>query len=157
MTAPVLRQAGFQDIPALARMRRLMFEDMETLEQRGFDPGEMNRLETVFADYAASHLGGQLHAWVVEEDDQVVSCAAISVLPYLPGPGRLDMRLPLIHNVYTLPGYRRRGHARRLMQAVLDWARAEGIARVVLNASQEGRPLYENMGFTSTNQMVLTL
>jgi len=60
-------------------------------------------------------------------------------------------------NVYVQPAYRRNGLARRLMVAILDWCRAQGIERIALHASNMGRPLYESLGFTATNEMVLYL
>jgi GNAT superfamily N-acetyltransferase len=58
-------------------------------------------------------------------------------------------------NVYCEPPHRRRGLARALMDAILDWCRERSISRVSLHASDEGRPLYEGLGFTATNEMRL--
>ncbi len=58
------------------------------------------------------------------------------------------------------PKARRRamqGMARRLMDTVLDACRERGIRAVVLHASPDGRPLYESLGFSSTNEMRLML
>jgi GNAT superfamily N-acetyltransferase len=60
-------------------------------------------------------------------------------------------------NVYTADAWRRRGLARRLMDAILDWCRANSLDVVVLHASKDGRPLYDSMGFTATNEMRLIL
>jgi GNAT superfamily N-acetyltransferase len=157
MNDPVLRAAKLADIPVLALFRRLMFEDMEAAEQHGYDPQELHRMESVFGEYAHARLGGELQAWVMEVDDRIVSCAAVSVLPYIPGPGRLDMRIALLHNVQTLPEYRHRGFARRLVETAVDWCRQQGFTSVVLNASDAGRPLYTSMGFHPTNQMILEI
>jgi hypothetical protein len=37
----------------------------------------------------------------------------------------------------------------------VEWCRADGFHGVVLHASDEGRPLYESMGFQTTNEMRL--
>ena len=39
------------------------------------------------------------------------------------------------------------------MRELLSWCRANGVESVVLHASPEGRPLYEQLGFTPTNEM----
>jgi GNAT superfamily N-acetyltransferase len=49
--------------------------------------------------------------------------------------------------VITHPDYRGRGHARRLMQTVLDYLQQRGVRHILLDASTMGRPLYEKMGF----------
>ncbi len=70
--------------------------------------------------------------------------------PHMIGPGA---RRGNILNVYTEPRSRRLGLARRLMETALDWCRDNGIRAVILHASPEGRPLYESLGFKSTNEM----
>jgi hypothetical protein len=39
------------------------------------------------------------------------------------------------------------------MHAVINWAREERLDRLVLHASEEGRALYERLGFAATNEM----
>lgn len=51
--------------------------------------------------------------------------------------------------------WRRRGVAEALMRAVLEALAGRGIRRVVLHASDEGRRLYERLGFTVTNEIRL--
>jgi hypothetical protein len=49
--------------------------------------------------------------------------------------------------VLTSPGYRRRGLAKRLLTKVLSQADNMGIETVKLDATEQGRPLYETFGF----------
>jgi GNAT superfamily N-acetyltransferase len=51
----------------------------------------------------------------------------------------------------------RRGLARRLMDTMLAWCRAQGMHSIYLHASDHGRPLYESLGFTATNEMRIVL
>ena len=39
------------------------------------------------------------------------------------------------------------------MEHIIAWARAERLDRLVLHASDEGRALYERLGFIQTNEM----
>jgi len=41
------------------------------------------------------------------------------------------------------------------MRTILDWIKQQGLRSVNLHASDEGRPLYERLGFESTNEMRL--
>ena len=59
--------------------------------------------------------------------------------------------------MFTDAAHRRRGLARRLMETMLEWCRAEGMRFLYLHASDDGRPLYESLGFTPTNEMRLAL
>jgi hypothetical protein len=49
--------------------------------------------------------------------------------------------------VLTSPEYRRRGLAKRLLTTVLGQADRMGIETVKLDATEQGRPLYEQFGF----------
>lgn len=84
---------------------------------------------------------------VVERDGEVVAGAMGAIIEATPGPSAPDGRRVHVSNVCTLPAHRGRGHARRVVEAVIDWARAEGIARVELHASADGEHLYESLGF----------
>jgi GNAT superfamily N-acetyltransferase len=56
-------------------------------------------------------------------------------------------RLGWIGMVLTKPEFRRRGAARRLLTRALDRAREMGIETVKLDATDQGQPLYESLGF----------
>ncbi|HEY7351669.1 MAG TPA: GNAT family N-acetyltransferase [Terriglobales bacterium] len=62
-----------------------------------------------------------------------------------------------ILNVYTAPEFRRRGIARRLLDAVLDWCNVNKVDFVILHASDEGRSLYQSLGFQPGNEMRIKL
>jgi GNAT superfamily N-acetyltransferase len=70
--------------------------------------------------------------------------------------GRSQRRGNLL-NVYTVAAFRRRGLARQLMKAVLDWCRENKIDTIILHASPDGRRLYESLGFAPTNEMRIRL
>jgi RimJ/RimL family protein N-acetyltransferase len=58
-------------------------------------------------------------------------------------------RLAWIGMVLTRPDYRRRGFAKRLMQAALERASNLKIETIKLDATADGQPLYEKLGFKS--------
>ncbi len=55
------------------------------------------------------------------------------------------------------PEHRRRGIARALVERAIGWVREQGIVEVRLHASDQGRPLYEGIGFRQTNEMRMML
>jgi len=74
-----------------------------------------------------------------------------------PSPRNVDGREGYILNIYTVPSWRRRGVARAIMCAILDYVRERSIAVATLHATPDGRPLYEAFGFQSTNEMRLIM
>jgi GNAT superfamily N-acetyltransferase len=63
----------------------------------------------------------------------------------------------MVFNVYTEVSHRKQGLARKLMDAMHQWCRAEGIERVVLNASTFGQSLYESMGYVVTEEPMMRI
>ncbi len=60
---------------------------------------------------------------------------------------RYEGRLAWIGMVLTHPDFRRLGLARQLMLYTLQWLRSRGVAIVKLDATDQGFPLYESLGF----------
>jgi ribosomal protein S18 acetylase RimI-like enzyme len=54
-----------------------------------------------------------------------------------------------IRNVYVAPQFRRRGVGRALTLAAIAAAEEMGVSRLVLGASDDGRSLYEALGFVA--------
>jgi predicted GNAT family acetyltransferase len=77
--------------------------------------------------------------------------------PILPRPRDLSTigegRQGTIVNVFTEPQWRRRGIAGLLIQEIIIWSRNEGLDRLILHASDEGRSIYETLGFVASNEM----
>lgn len=153
----VLR-ATLADINALARHRVGMYRDMGVVPD-----SEEERLFAASSAYFRIALeSGEYLAWLAtptSSPEIIVAGAGLIVRSMIPRPGHegaVEVREAQVVNVYTEPEWRRRGIAALLMQHVLDYTRASGIGRVSLHASDEGRALYESLGFTATNEMRLT-
>ena len=56
-------------------------------------------------------------------------------------------------NFFVEPKYRRLGLAHSLVKESLTEARMRGLHIVALHASEAGKPVYESMGFRTTNEM----
>lgn len=79
----------------------------------------------------------------------------LRMLPTEDHPAGLRARLM---NVYTPPGFRRRGIARALVTALTGEARRRGATEISLDATVAGRPLYRAPGFReSGGAMTLNL
>lgn len=121
-------------------------------------------LELATASYLRDALPrGEYVAWVAEDNEApaaVIGGAGVQIRPILPRPvpGSEDLELGpegIVLNVYVEPAWRRRGVAAALMRTLLEVLAERRIRRVVLHASEEGRRLYERLGFVQTNEMRL--
>lgn len=50
-------------------------------------------------------------------------------------------------NVYTRPEYRKKGYAKKLMNMMLEDAKAENVSKIELKATEDGYSLYRSVGF----------
>lgn len=62
-------------------------------------------------------------------------------------------RFAFVNAVYVKPAYRRRGIGRGLMLRAIAWAEEKKCTRIRLRTSEEGRALYESVGFRSGREM----
>ena len=58
---------------------------------------------------------------------------------------RLKDELHGFRNMYTAPAYRRQGIAFHTLDLLVKDAREQGVSQIALEATEMGRPLYENM------------
>jgi len=151
----IIRLATPQDAEVIAHHRRAMFVDMG----RGKNPRDLDAMDATFIPYVRRMLAqGSYRGWLAcTNGERVVAGGGLIVHKWPARPGDPNTRRAYILNVYTEPDYRKRGIARRIMAAMLDWCRAEGFKTVALHASVDGRPLYEAIGFEPTNEMRLVL
>jgi len=148
-----IRSATSADIPEIVRQRRKMYEDMG--ETDSFALTAMQSLSTTYLARALTD--GSFYSWLACDGDRPVAGVSVIINPWPAHPYDLECRRATILNVYTDREYRRRGIARELMQTVIGWCRREGLARVTLHASDDGRHLYESLGFEPSNEMRLKL
>ena len=136
-----IRPATLDDIDVLVRHRLGMFADMGVTVDESVAPAFRAWLTEMMPS-------GTYRAWLIETAaTEVAAGGGITILPWPPGPRYPTGRLAFVYNVYTEPAHRRRGYARRVMQAIHAWCRDAGITSLALNASQEGRPLYDALGY----------
>jgi len=153
----VIRRGSLADVDALARHRAEMFRDMGALSDEAYAP----LVEATRAWYGRAIPAGEYVAWVAHPEGrpgEIVAGAGMQLRDLIPRPSRdggylVQGRQGLIVNVFTERPWRRRGIAEALMRELLAWARENGVESLVLHASDEGRPLYERLGFVSTNEM----
>jgi len=151
-----IRQATISDAATIAEHRLAMFRDMGQVPTAALAGKLLAASTTALAEILRD---GSYVGWLaVDADNRVIAGVGAHVKPQLPriSHGSRDVSagpVPLVVNVYTDPHWRRQGVARALMAELMDWALAGGCDRVMLHASDDGRHLYEAMGFVPTNEM----
>jgi ribosomal protein S18 acetylase RimI-like enzyme len=145
------RRATTDDAELITRHRKAMFADMRdapdaVLDEmaRHFDPWVRRMLAN-----------GKYAGWIISDGDRDIASAGLLVLDW--APHFLDPAGELrgyVLNVFVEREYRRRGLAQALMTECMDEARRLRIRIVALHASSKGQPVYEKLGFTTSNEML---
>jgi len=146
------RAGHASDYPAAAALRQEMALEMGS----DFDE-KSGQWRTKFSAYFfGKQSSGNAQLFLAYDSGVPVGCAIVSILDdyrrYCFG-----IRTAHVNAVYVRPSYRRRGIGKRLVELAVSWARERGCARVRLRASDEGRPLYEQLGFAPGREMELEL
>lgn len=151
-TALALRPATSDDVETLADAWYAMLEEDRLLAPQ-IDP---NWRSYIMADFRSGISVGT-HVWIVGEDEgRIVAVGAA----FFRG-GRSSLALTgltaTLAGIYTFPEFRRRGFARAVVARLIELCRTRGCRSIRLRASDQGRPLYEQLGFVPGDEMVLTL
>jgi GNAT superfamily N-acetyltransferase len=151
-----IRRATTGDADIIAWHRARMFQDMGELSDDAFELLRSRALVRL-AEWLES---GDYVGWLASCDNKpasVIAGAGIQLQSILPRPLSGSMigegRQGIIINVFTEPEWRRQGVAGMLMKEIIDWSKKEQLDRLILHASDEGRAIYERLGFVASNEM----
>ena len=137
-----VRSATEADVDEVVRLAALMYA---SIGQDAASP-EWRRAAR---DQYLHRLGGDLTVFVVDHPDQpgLAASAAGTVTTRLPAPNNLSAQVAYVQWVATDHDMRRRGYARAVMQALVDWYDDHGVRVIELHATTDGEPLYRELGF----------
>jgi len=91
--------------------------------------------------------GARWRAWVAVSGGGIVGQAWLQTIEKMPNPVAERERHGYVSNVFVQPAFRG-GVGSRLLEAVLAWARANQLDRVILWPSPKSVTLYERNGFS---------
>ena len=156
----LIRTATVGDAAIIASYRAQMFRDMGTLADELFEPLAHATISYLQRTMPAGEYVGWL-AYESHNPARIVGSVGVlirQIPPFATVDASGNRRIAggkqgLVVNMYVDQSMRRRGVARAVMAEVLAWSSREKIDRLVLHASEEGKPLYAGMGFVMTNEM----
>lgn len=145
-----IRESSSNDISVMATHHRKMFE--EIWEQKGKRLGSTraSEIENAYAHKLVTEMeSGICRAWVIEDEGKIISSGAMTFVSFVPNPSDLSSKVAYLHSMFTEKSHRNRKCAQQIIHKVIEHCKANGIKRIVLNASDAGQPLYQKTGFRS--------
>ena len=147
-----IRQASQQEAALIARQRKLMFA-----EEKHFSEADLVQMEGRYETWVTSKLAtGDYQGWfAVSQSGEVIGGVGLWLREWPPILNNYTGKQGYIENVFTLPAYRRKGVARQLMIALLEWVRTSQIAyEIELHPTQMAHSLYSSLGFESNHAVM---
>lgn len=147
-----IRLATSDDVELLTELRLQMRRERETTElnisEDDFRQNNFDYFNKFIAD--GSYVGV-----IAEINGKVAATGGICLHNHPPSYAIPNGRSACLLNMYTLPDFRGRGLASKIVAVLVDEARKCGCCQVFLNASVMGKGVYSKFGFTDVaNEMV---
>jgi GNAT superfamily N-acetyltransferase len=147
-----IRGATLADLGLLVEHRQRMWQAMAR-----FTADEHARASAAYRRWLRPRLGsGSAAAFVVEgAGGRPLASGVVWLQGAQPRPSWGGTRQAYLMSVFTEPDERRKGHATRITRAAVRWAKARGVDRMALHASEAGAHVYRKLGFSRTHEMRL--
>ncbi len=142
--APAIRPAKADDIPLLIKAR---LDFLSALDYPVF-LYDLTKANHQLVAFLTEHLERDLFAWIALDGETLAAAGFLQVIQVMWQPAAPEGNYGRIINILTWPEFRHQGLAREIMQALIQKARELDLAYIDLDASPEGQPLYESLGFT---------
>lgn len=140
----LIRQALADDLEVITDLRLCFLAEHREVEPARF-PDEFRTATLEFLRRQAEARTGL--TWLAEHDGLAVGVVTMLLLDLAPRPEDRSGREGYIVNMYVSPSHRRTGIGRALLDQCLAAAHELALRRLLLYATDDGRPLYASAGF----------
>jgi GNAT superfamily N-acetyltransferase len=148
------RKATSDDVPLLIELRIEFL-----IEANGKAFNFEDRLKGDISRYFYQHIPDESFiAWLCIHDNEIIGTSGISFYELPPSYNNPVGKVGYIMNMYTKKPFRRKGIASALFEKMLEEGMKKNIGKFVLNATKDGRGLYDKYAFISTgDEMILPI
>ncbi len=142
------RKAEISDAAVLAALRK-----KQLIDEGGQPNDEIDdELEKYFSDGLSDD---SLVVWVADDGGRIIGTAGACYFRYPPTFTNVQGKVAYVTNVYIEDAYRKRGIATNLMNEVMEDIKERGCKVIRLHASDQGRRLYEKLGFVDAEGFMI--
>ena len=145
-------RATINDLDALVELRGIVLHAANEL------PGDVIIPQEVYdnsRDFYSHKLADGSHvAYIVYNGEKIVGSGGVTFYELIPMYYNRSGKIAAIVNMYTAPECRRRGIARKMLDLLINEVRSQGLTSVQLEATRQGKPLYEAYGFETDGSMM---
>ena len=136
------RRATAEDIESLTNLRLAFLAEVSGASAS--DPALSDSIRQYFA---ATIPTGEFISFLAVVDSTIVATSGLIFHSHAPSNRNPTGREGYVMNMYTLPNWRNRGIATRLLQMLVDHAQQNDCGKISLHVIPKGRSIYAKAGF----------
>ena len=137
-------KAGNDDIETLINTRLEMLRSVNNLPETE----DLAEVAKSCRAYYMDSFEKDIHvAYLVFDGETFIGCGGVSFYQVMPNIKNPSGMKAYIMNIYTVPGYRGMGIATKVVDLLVTEAHKRNIHKIMLDATQMGRPVYVRYGF----------
>jgi GNAT superfamily N-acetyltransferase len=147
------RPVTLADLDLVCRHRREMFK------ASGRTDAPLAPMSAAFREWLEPRLAdGSYFGWIAMQAGQPVGGLGMMVIDWPPHPSHPTQGARgYILNVFVEPEHRGQGVAKALMALAMAEGRRRGLQYMILHATAQGRPMYDQLGWAQTSEMSISL
>lgn len=155
MNSPIsIRRASLEDVEALVQLRLALQLESGHLTQDTM----VTALKQATHQYLMEALPKETFiVWVAEAEGKIVASSGLIFFQKPPSENNLSGLEAYILNMYTLPPWRGQGIATRLLHELMQFVKQTRAHRIWMYATQDGKPIYEKVGFVRKTRHTLEM
>ena len=139
----IYTKATAEDIAQLTELRiAYLAEDYSELTEK-----DLEIIKRDLPDYFIRNLNKNIFGYVARDEREIVACALLLVIEKPMSPAFITGKTGTVLNVYTKSEYRHNGHARKVMNMLMEYVSDMELSVVELKATEDGYQLYRSLGF----------
>jgi GNAT superfamily N-acetyltransferase len=142
------RKATVIDIPKLVELRQKQLTDEKTT-------APFNISKELFDYFNSAIEDKSFFAWVAVLNEKIIATCGMSFGRKPPYFQNTSGMIGEVCNVFTEKEFRRQGLAKNLLQRIIDEAKERGVISIRVSASEVGKFLYKNFGFSKAENFYI--
>jgi len=145
MAIEIIR-AGIEELPLLMEWRMRVLREVFSIPE----DTDTALLEQGNRQYYEWHLREDRHVACFAKDTrtgEIIGCGGVCLYYEMPSPDNPSGGCAYLMNIYTCPEFRGQGVGGEIVKWLIFQAKQRGAAKIYLETSVSGRPLYQEIGF----------
>lgn len=134
-------EADLKDLDEMLKWRK---EVLEHVFEQEISDGLMKENQRYYQNALKE---GSHQACYIYFDGEKAGCAGECFYEEMPSPDNPNGKCAYLMNIYVRKEYRKHGLATHMVDWLIEQARKRNVNKIYLEASDDGYPLYKNMGF----------